>query len=123
LKGDLDGVTKAAEKTADAVARVGSKGGYKGGGSGSGNIFGKRHSGGPVLAGIPYLVGREGAEELFIPRQSGYVVPNSALVGAAATGSSSSVETHRFIIQAPDGRTLEEWWVRGKEMAVLRGRA
>jgi len=40
----------------------------------------KRAHGGPVTAGQPYLVGEEGPE-LFMPRQSGRIVPNGAAVG------------------------------------------
>lgn len=39
-----------------------------------------RASGGPVSAGTPYVVGEVGPE-LFIPRNSGTIVPNSALGG------------------------------------------
>jgi hypothetical protein len=57
-----------------------------GGGGGIGGIFGKvfssifggfRASGGPVLAGTPYMVGERGPE-LFVPRGSGNIVPNGA---------------------------------------------
>ena len=47
-----------------------------------GNIFssifgGFRASGGPVLAGTPYMVGERGPE-LFVPRSAGNIVPNGA---------------------------------------------
>jgi lambda family phage tail tape measure protein len=49
--------------------------------SGIGRVFGgERASGGPVAAGLPYLVGERGPE-LVIPRAAGTVVPNHALVG------------------------------------------
>lgn len=41
----------------------------------------RRAMGGPVTAGQPYIVGEEGPE-LFMPRQSGAIVPNGASVGA-----------------------------------------
>lgn len=37
-----------------------------------------RASGGPVTGGMPYLIGEQGPE-LFVPAQSGYVVPNGAM--------------------------------------------
>ncbi len=43
---------------------------------------GARASGGPVYAGRPYLVGEKGPE-LMVPRQSGTVLPNGAMVAAA----------------------------------------
>lgn len=39
-----------------------------------------RASGGPVRAGQPYTVGEEGVE-LFVPRQSGSIIPNNKLSG------------------------------------------
>lgn len=48
-----------------------------------GDSFGlpKMAQGGPVLAGMPYIVGESG-QELFVPRQNGTIVPNGQ-VGAA----------------------------------------
>jgi hypothetical protein len=43
-----------------------------------------RSSGGPVMAGNPYIVGERGPE-LFVPRQSGTVVPNHAMSGGEVT--------------------------------------
>lgn len=43
-------------------------------------LFPGRAGGGPVMAGSPYIVGERG-RELFVPRQSGSVVPNHALGG------------------------------------------
>lgn len=50
-----------------------------------------RAGGGPVSAGVPYIVGERGAE-LFVPGQSGTIVPNDqvrAMVGGQTNGSSS----------------------------------
>lgn len=44
---------------------------------------GTRASGGPVTAGRPYLVGERGPE-LIVPRNSGTVVPNGAMVGGGS---------------------------------------
>jgi TP901 family phage tail tape measure protein len=48
--------------------------------------------------------------------------PPASLLGGMSGGSSSPVETHRFVIQEPSGRTLEEWYVTGRELALRRGR-
>jgi hypothetical protein len=63
---------------------------FSGGGSSSvGGIFeqllsfafgGKKAGGGPVFGGTAYLVGEQGPE-LFVPGQSGSIVPNGALAG------------------------------------------
>lgn len=52
----------------------GASGGASGIASAAGAFFGGRASGGPVTAGVPYVVG-ERRPELFVPRQSGYIVP------------------------------------------------
>lgn len=44
-----------------------------------------RASGGPVMAGSPYIVGEEGPE-LFVPSQSGNIVPNHALSSSGGGG-------------------------------------
>lgn len=44
------------------------------------SIIPGRASGGPVSAGRPYMVGEVG-KELFVPRTSGYIVPNNGLGG------------------------------------------
>lgn len=47
-----------------------------------GGIFGGgKASGGPVIAGTPYLVGERGPE-LFVPRSSGAIMPNNQLGGS-----------------------------------------
>lgn len=64
----------------------GSGGGSGGGGGGWGSVIsgiagmfgGARAAGGPVAAGVPYLVGERGPE-LMVPRQSGTVVPNHGM--------------------------------------------
>jgi hypothetical protein len=47
--------------------------------------------GGPVAAGMPYLVGEEGPE-LFVPKRSGTIVPNrsGAMSGISAIGPASA---------------------------------
>jgi hypothetical protein len=51
-----------------------------------GNPIGRRAAGGPVKAGMPYIVGESG-QELFIPRQSGTVIANNKLGGGGAAGT------------------------------------
>jgi phage-related minor tail protein len=43
-----------------------------------GGIAGARANGGPVLGGVPYLVGEQGPE-LFVPPTTGTIAPNTAL--------------------------------------------
>lgn len=55
---------------------------------------GGRASGGPVKKGVPYKVGERG-EELFVPNQSGFIVPNNMLkndylIGAKRTQTVST---------------------------------
>jgi tape measure domain-containing protein len=50
-----------------------------------------RAMGGPVRAGQPYMVGEQG-REVFLPRQSGHIVPNHQLAGAG--GPSVTVNFH-----------------------------
>jgi hypothetical protein len=49
-----------------------------------------RAAGGPVSAGMPYLVGERGPE-LFVPSTSGGIVPNGALSTPRATAGSTTV--------------------------------
>lgn len=72
-----------------AEALLGGGGGGKGGGglggaiaAGIGAIFGgPRALGGPVAAGKAYLVGENGRPELFVPGQSGTIVPMAKALG------------------------------------------
>ena len=41
-------------------------------------------SGGPVMGGSAYVVGEKGPE-LFVPRQSGQIIPNGARMGSSVT--------------------------------------
>ena len=50
---------------------------------GIGVFEGSRANGGPVTAGLPYLVGERGPE-LFVPAQSGGIVPNTAISGGGS---------------------------------------
>lgn len=60
--------------------------------------------GGPAKAGTPYIVGEEGPE-LFVPRQSGTVIPNDEMAsGGAAMGMGTTVN---YNINAIDSRSFE----------------
>ncbi len=52
--------------------------------------IGERQHGGPVLAGMPYLVGEKGPE-IILPRSPGTVIPNSALRSSASVGGMTLV--------------------------------
>lgn len=73
------------------------------------NLFGveAREMGGPVERGEDYVVGEAGPE-LFLPRGSGYIIPNNTMAalrtGAVASGSISREETRAtapIVINAP----------------------
>jgi len=75
----------------------------------------RRHGGGPVSAGSAYIIGKAGAEELFVPRESGYVVPGAvapmaATTPAASFTSNSQTESLKFApvyhVVAPDTPTV-----------------
>ena len=50
-----------------------------------------RATGGPIAAGVPYLVGERGAE-LIIPSQNGVVIPNDQVASSNNAGSSINVD-------------------------------
>lgn len=56
---------------------------------------GARASGGPVAAGMGYLVGEKGPE-LFVPRQSGGIVPNGAIGGMNVTVNVQARDVNSF---------------------------
>jgi hypothetical protein len=61
-------------------------------------IFGgARALGGPVAAGVPYLVGERGPE-LFVPQASGNIVPNNAMSGM---GGATIVQNIQFSANTP----------------------
>lgn len=67
-------------------------------GSALGGLFGGgRAIGGPVKAGVPYLVGENGGprgKELFVPQQNGVIVPNHRLTGRS--GGTTVISSPRF---------------------------
>lgn len=69
-----------------AAGAAGAVGDAVGGAVGAvGNFFGGKAIGGPVTAGVPYIVGERG-QELFVPNVNGRIIPNSELGGLAAAG-------------------------------------
>ena len=75
-------------------------GGLFGGGGGFGGIFGGfLQQGGPVRAGVPYIVGEAGPEA-FVPNQNGRVVPNNELGGQTVVNFSP-------VIQVQDRRAVD----------------
>jgi hypothetical protein len=66
-----------------------------------GGLFGlgAKAGGGSVFGGTPYMVGEQGPE-LFVPGQSGTVIPNGALGGAPPSGG--SVTNLSLTINAPN---------------------
>jgi len=75
------------------MAAFGQGAGVGGGFSLAGVFGGGRAIGGPVTAGVPYLVGERGPE-LIVPRNSGTVIPNSKL-------SSGQTVNNNFTINLP----------------------
>lgn len=73
----------------DALSEASTSGGGTGGllksiGAAASKLFGGgRAIGGPVRAGTPYMVGESG-REMFVPQQSGVIVPNHRLNGRSA---------------------------------------
>ncbi len=64
-----------------------------------GALPGFRASGGPVSGGAPYIVGERGPE-LFVPTQSGNIVPNSAMGGQVNV----TVQAGAFLGSSDDAR-------------------
>lgn len=59
---------------------------------------GPRASGGPVSAGMPYIVGEQGPE-LMVPSSNGNIIPNSRIGGASGVGGN----TNNITINMPPG--------------------
>ena len=57
-------------------------------------IVAPRASGGPVYGGAPYLVGESGPE-LYVPRQSGTIVPNNKLGGGGNVSVVNNISINR----------------------------
>jgi hypothetical protein len=66
---------------------------------------GARAAGGPVSAGMGYLVGEKGPE-LFLPRQSGSIVPNASMGGSTIVFNVSTPDANSF--RASQGQMLAQ---------------
>jgi hypothetical protein len=66
------------------------------GSGGGGTTRGRRHAGGSVAAGAPFVVGERGPE-LFVPGKSGTVVPNDALTGGGNAGGLTAEQGDEII--------------------------
>jgi TP901 family phage tail tape measure protein len=80
---DITAIQRAAQGAAKEVGKLGSI--LDELGSEAGKSLGKKASGGPVYHDSMYMVGEQGPE-LFVPSQSGWIVPNHRLRGLAAGG-------------------------------------
>lgn len=104
--------------TGPLASIFGGMGGSGGGGIGGllGSIFGGfRADGGPVTAGVPYIVG-ERRPELFIPNQSGRIMP-SVPGSSGPVQISVTVNNHGGNVQSDQKATGE----RGVEIGKLIG--
>ena len=78
-------------------------GGINGGGNigsgkgllGMGGVLGFLADGGPASAGNPYIIGERGPE-LFVPNQSGTVIPNNAMGGSNVVYNINAVDAMSF---------------------------
>lgn len=78
----MQALATAASTAAAALSRVGTAGAVDASGNIVSSIFssligGFRANGGPVSAGVPYIVGERGAE-MFVPQVPGFIVPNAS---------------------------------------------
>lgn len=80
--------------------------------SGLSSIFQMREAGGPVEAGVPYVVG-EKRPELFVPDQSGYILPQ-----VPQASSSSTTVTHMPLSLSIDARGATPDAVRALELRI-----
>jgi len=84
------------------------------GGAVSGALQG-RAAGGPVLAGMPYIVGEQ-RPELFIPQTSGYVLPSVPSAAGAGSSGAGGVVNHYHItvsgntLLGRDPQVAQELW-------------
>jgi hypothetical protein len=105
LRATLEKLSKQITDAFSATANTQSGGGWR---AAIGNFFstafgGARANGGPVTAGVPYLVGERGPE-LFVAPKSGGIIPNSGI------GSYGGIrQENNFIIQGRiDRRTQDQ---------------
>ena len=61
--------------------------------------FPARAAGGPVGAGMPYIVGDGGRPELFVPNQSGYILPRVPAGFGGGGGVAPRGDTYHVTVQ------------------------
>ena len=79
-----------------------------------------RQHGGPVSAGRPYKVGEVG-EEIFVPSQSGSVVPNKSIPTAEEIGAAVAAAMQRAPLVVPQDPVTDAIYRNGPRRAALRG--
>ena len=79
-----------------------------------------RQHGGPVSAGRPYKVGEVG-EEIFVPSQSGSVVPHKSIPTAEEIGAAVAAAMQRAPLVVPQDPVTDAIYRNGPRRAALRG--
>ena len=80
-----------------------------------------RQHGGPVSAGSPYVVGEGGKPEIFVPGQSGSVVPNKSIPTAEEIGAAVAAALHRVPLVVPQDAVTDSILRRTPNRQALRG--
>lgn len=70
-----------------------------------------RATGGPVSAGMPYMIGERGPE-MFIPAQAGNIVPNNKLSGMGGGGSNTYITNN---ISAIDSKSVAQLFAENRQ--------
>ena len=86
----------------------------------SGIVPGREH-GGPVSAGSPYVVGEGGKPEIFVPGQSGSVVPNKSIPTAEEIGAAVAAAMQRVPLVVPQDAVTDSILRRTPNRQALRG--
>lgn len=101
-----DALANALNRVLDKLIDIALNAAFSGLGGGAGGFLGalfpRRERGGPVTAGRPYIVG-ERRPELFVPNQSGTILPRVPQVSAAGGGE----QTVRVIVEGRPGKEFD----------------
>ena len=84
-------------------------------------VPGRQH-GGPVSAGRPYMVGEAGPE-MFVPGQSGGIVPNEGIPSAEEIGAAVAAAMQRAPLVVPQDPVTDALYRNGPRRAALHGYA
>ena len=87
-----------------------------------GAIEGRQH-GGPVSAGHAYVVGEGGKSEIFVPGQSGSVVPNNGIPTADEIGAAIVAALHRVPLVVPQDAVTDAMLRNAPRRQALHGTA